>query len=298
MRFLPGQKKRGWCVAYSPDGRWLVVGGWQGPVTVWDLTGKEESRSWGTSLPIVQQALFLPGADTVALCASSDTLQLRRFPSGSVKQTVEPKQGTRYAGNVFFDPTYHPAHERVAGKILGGGNNEKALLGTLGGPLREVWQHGDMIRHLLFSPGGGLLATAGWDRRLVVGDADTGEVRLDWKGPARVNALFFASDDVLLAGVGHSVVCIDLTAGKPRWKFRAHRELVVSLALSRDGRNLVTASDDQTVAVWDGATRKLRHRFELPVWTDARDCVAVAPDGCTAAVAALDGRVALLDLDD
>jgi WD40 repeat protein len=292
LRILKGQHKRGWCVAYSPDGQTLVSGGWQDDVHVWDLAGHAPPRTVPTILPIVRQMRFLPGANTVVVCAGSNTLQFRKWPSWALRETIEP---ARESGHVLFSPSYHPGRSLVVGRFMAG-DPETVVLAPVGAPLRELWTHGDMCRHIDFSPSGQRLASGGWDKRLIVGDTTTGEVLCDWE-TSRVNAVRFVDEDTLLAGVGFSVVLFDVVQHRPRWKLTAHRNLVVALDLSPDHRALVTASDDNTVAVWDLAARRLTVRFELPIWTDAHHCVAIAPDGQTAAVACRNGDVAIIDLD-
>src|SRR5262249_15370348 len=56
----------------------------------------------------------------------------------------------------------------------------------------------------------------------------------------------------------------------------AHRDWVLGLALSRDGKLLVSGDDAGLVIVWDVAERKELRRWQLKGWAYA---LALSPDG-------------------
>ena len=67
------------------------------------------------------------------------------------------------------------------------------------------------------------------------------------------------------------------------------------MAVSPDGRHIVSGSDDNTVAVWDLESGTQIHRLtghQIAVWS-----VAVSPDGRRIVTGSEDNTVAIWDLD-
>src|SRR5712692_10154240 len=73
-----------------------------------------------------------------------------------------------------------------------------------------------------------------------------------------------------------------------------HRGAVRHLAFSLDGELLASASEDQTVKVWDPETGEMRRT--LTAHTDAVLGVAFSPDGTRVASAGADEMVFVHDL--
>src|SRR5947209_1445146 len=68
-----------------------------------------------------------------------------------------------------------------------------------------------------------------------------------------------------------------------------HRDRVVSLAFSPDGRTLVSASEDGAIKLWDVASKEERHT--LNGHSDRVVSVAVSPDGRLVASGSYDKTV-------
>jgi WD40 repeat protein len=69
----------------------------------------------------------------------------------------------------------------------------------------------------------------------------------------------------------------EIGSGKQVKRFDGHTGLVLALALSPDGRRLITAGDDKSIRIWDVATGKELHK--LQGHTESISCLAISSDG-------------------
>ncbi|WP_329080575.1 nSTAND1 domain-containing NTPase [Streptosporangium sp. NBC_01469] len=80
-------------------------------------------------------------------------------------------------------------------------------------------------------------------------------------------------------------------------RLTGHGSRVNTVAVSADGRRLVTASRDRTVRVWDvGDPHRPRHLLTLTGHSDNVNAAAFSPDGRTVATAAWDNTARLWDI--
>ena len=77
--------------------------------------------------------------------------------------------------------------------------------------------------------------------------------------------------------------------------FLSHKDMVNSVTFSPDGKRLASASDDNTVSLWDVENRKLQAMLEAH--KDEVASVAFSPDGKRLASASRDKSVILWDVD-
>jgi WD40 repeat protein/serine/threonine protein kinase len=122
-----------------------------------------------------------------------------------------------------------------------------------------------------------------------------------WSAPAskqHITALAFSSDGKTLAsaaGFDESDIRLwDVATGKPsEEKFEGHDRFVSSLVFWPDGKKLASSSGDQTIRIWDVASRKcldVLHGHHLEVWR-----LALLPDNKTLLSASKDGQVCAWD---
>jgi len=95
-----------------------------------------------------------------------------------------------------------------------------------------------------------------------------------------------SSDGTRLAAGGGSknpklVSLYDAASGKLLQQFDHHSGSVMALALSRDGRNLVTATTADGVQLWDAASGKLLkvYAYQVPGWGQDMSAPIFSPDG-------------------
>jgi WD40 repeat protein len=77
-------------------------------------------------------------------------------------------------------------------------------------------------------------------------------------------------------------VTANVVVQKPLRELTAHKDWIWGLALSRDGKTLVTGDDSSVVIVWDAQTGTQQRRWKVKLWVRALD---ISPDGKTVVTA-------------
>jgi WD40 repeat protein len=132
-----------------------------------------------------------------------------------------------------------------------------------------------------------------------------GRTRFDWPSGevaapvvlATGNMLAVSPDgDKLFGANGSRLMVWGFQVGALRRKLKGHLAPVIGLTTTPDGRKLWTASIDATVRQWDVETYRCTQCYGLKI--GPLGCVAVSPDGLTAAAGSRhNGHIAVWDLD-
>jgi len=175
-------------------------------------------------------------------------------------------------------------------------------------PLAVLRGHDGWVTAAAFSPDGTLLATAGYDRSVLLWDLH------DPVRPVRLATLTghegyvlsvaFSPDGGLLATSGYDDTARIWDVHDPnrpveRSVLTGHGGWVRQVAFSPDSRLLATASTDRTARLWDiGDPRHPRTLATLSGHTDYVWTVAFSPDGRQLATGGYDGTARLWDVTD
>jgi WD40 repeat protein len=132
-----------------------------------------------------------------------------------------------------------------------------------------------------------------------------GRTRFDWPsgrvaGPvvlATGNMFAVSPDgDKLFGANGTRLMVWGLQVGAVRQKLKGHLDHITGLTTTPDGRKLWTCSLDATVRQWDVETYRCTQCYGMKI--GPLGCVAVSPDGLTAAAGSRhNGNIAVWDLD-
>jgi WD40 repeat protein/predicted nucleic acid-binding Zn ribbon protein len=138
--------------------------------------------------------------------------------------------------------------------------------------------HTDIVRAVIFSPKGMLLATASDDHTAKVWDTTSGKELFTVEHVAPVTSVAFNLEGTRLATAsGDGAVKVWDTASGTEQLALADGQWVTSVAFSPDGTRLATASVDGTVKVWDATFGT--QLLDLFTHADVVRAVTFSPDG-------------------
>ncbi|MFN0053495.1 MAG: WD40 repeat domain-containing protein [Planctomycetales bacterium] len=213
----------------------------------------------------------------------------------------------------LFDVATGANQSNFEGAGRGALSPDGRFLATVAAGRIEIWklQTGDKqamlaghdspftVSAIAYSPGGGQIATAGYDQTLRLWDAATGRPIAVLRG--HDNWVY----DVSYSSDGRSLVSASRDGTARIWDtatFEERRSVAHGVAphgirsaiLSTDSKRLATACSDGTIKLWDAATGVEQHN--LTGHTEMVYRVAFHPDGKTLLSASADGTARLLNV--
>lgn len=249
--------------AYSPNGRFAVLGFDDGTAGIWDTTtgGRISVLNEGHDF-LASNAIFLPGGKRMVTIAGDDTLRMWEVDAGT---EVWSREGTGRRGLIAVSPD---------GKLI--------VTGSSGGKVAQVWdaESGAPVRVLDASHLDELT------RQYPLASPEELE-----KQVADITALTFSVDGRLVVTGDSAGTCSIWDIGKtePVRTFRGHERAISAIYWNAGDRSLVTASADGSVAFWDPQTGR-----ELPgsrlVHEDSVSLMAISADESAALTVAADRR--------
>ncbi|QYX80495.1 nSTAND1 domain-containing NTPase [Streptomyces akebiae] len=252
-RRLTGHSATVSALVYSPDGKTLASGGFDGTVRLWDTgTGRTRKvlagRADADDPDLVRTVAFGPDGRTLAT-SHGDDARLWDLDTGRVRATValrEPEEDNMAA--VGFDHAGRALAVAEGGQVLDVADGRVAT--TLKGPT-------GLEMAVAFGPDGRTLATSTRDRTAQLWDLDTGKVLHTLKSSTGVvsSLAFDSAGKTLATGTEDGTVHLwDVADGKQRTTLTSASSRVESMAFAPDGRTLAAGSYDGTVRLWDLAT--------------------------------------------
>ena len=285
-------------LAFSPNGSTLASATTD-QIWLWDIDTKQVVRILEGHTWYVSALAFSPDGETITSAGWDWTLRLWEADTGKLRKTFG--EHTSGVDTVAFSPDGRTLASASWGLIR--------LWNTEGVPLR-LWYartgellenfiyHIDSVRTVVFSPDGKLLASGGYDSKLRLWEANTGNhiATLRGGGPA----VAFSPDGKLIAseyggdGIIGTIGLWDVHTGELRHVLSKYHSPLTCIAFSPDGKTLVSASRDSEIVFWDIPT--LQRRFSITTQhTEAVSSVSFSPDGETLASGSFDQTLRLWD---
>jgi WD40 repeat protein len=279
------------CVAISPDGKYGLSGSVDNTLRLWNLTDGKEVRVFQGHTKEIWGCTFTTDGKPVS--ASWDaTVKVWDPVSGKeLKSFVHPKDVNGVT--VSRDGKW----------LLTGCDDGAARLwdlkaGQAASETRRYSGHTQYCYGVAFSPDMKYVASGGsQDRTVRVYNFATGNLVREISGQNHaVNCVAFSPDGKYVFSCGDNAAHVwEVATGKEYKRFQVSAtEYVNAMALSPDGRRLLTGHDDKTVRLWDVASGKQIHSFTGHTGTVI--AVAFSADGRRAISGGNDNTVRLWGL--
>ena len=169
-------------------------------------------------------------------------------------------------------------------------------------PVNEILTfqgHNGAVRTLAFSPDGSKLVSGGNDGSLKVVEVETGRELLTLDADCRVHGVAYSPDGKWIASgttkADGPITIWNAATGQSALNIKGHKGTVECVAFTRDGKRIISGSDDKTIRIWDAFTgRETRslEGHEATVWS-----VALSQDGKRIASASGDKSVIVWDAE-
>jgi WD40 repeat protein len=264
-------------LAWNPAGNWLLSGGQDGKIAVWDEAGRPV-RSWQSS-PVLSLAWMRGGG----VISGHDDGRARLWSAGGkLLRTLEPIAASVSALARSPDGRYLAS---------GGWDKEVWLWDGQGRVLRRLRGHELEVSALAFSPDGRYLASGSADGSIRIWEVASGRpLQTLSRHDDGVSALAWhpAGRGLVSGGRDEVIKLWEWRSGKLLLEWRAHEFDVTGLAWV--GESFVSASADQTLAWWSVRGEELRRVFtgQGPLYALALD-----PRGTVLASGGFKGSVRL-----
>lgn len=225
---LDGHTGQVTAVAFSPDGKQVVSSSLDESVRLWDAkTGKELKQIGDFEYP-VNGVAFSPDGRWIAT-ASGDEYRVTR--PGIVK-IWDAKTGK--------EKTWITKDAKGTPKIV------------------QLVEHEKAATSVRFSPSGKLLISTGFDEKVNVYDVATGKALGYFDGHGRpTHQTALIGENIVASAAGGRAkkrylgIVWNRIDGEALAELKGHRAAVCCIAVSPDGKTVITGSHDKTAIVWD-----------------------------------------------
>ncbi|MYB94579.1 WD40 repeat domain-containing protein [Candidatus Poribacteria bacterium] len=282
LAVLPGEGRMVATIAFSPDGRTLASGEFDGVGRLWDiLTGRPIATFKEVASPRYTGLTTLVFSENGKKLMGATTREISAWKLGEdIKQLttlqLEKANTVRPITSVLISPD----GRFLAAQLTDWKNKnfQIQLWDTATGKLSHTLTgHTGWIKSIAFSADSKTLVSGDTHETIRLWDTATGKLKsvLNWKHGTSTHTLAFSPNGRFIASGHYDGVKLWDNTVKPKQQtedaignyqhtlaLHGHKDYVSKLAFSPDGKTLLTGSKDGTIQAWDTATGN--HRFTCP----------------------------------
>jgi WD40 repeat protein len=246
-----GLKVFGLAFVPRPEGTWLVSGGGDGRIHVWDHDlGGKPLRAFSGRAGAIYSVAARPDGRQIAT-GGDDGSVLTWNPATGCSDLAALNHGA---------PVTALAYDLTGTALASGGMDctVRVWYARSGGRRLGPLKHPHPVTSLAFSPDGRLLAGGGGSTdkggRVLIWDASSGTISATIDCPRGVDSLSFSPDGrrIATSGADAAIQVWDATGGHETLSLSGHDDRVSGVVFSTRAHRLYSAGRDGVVKLWDG----------------------------------------------
>jgi WD40 repeat protein len=271
-------------VAWSPKGRCVATGSYDGTVKVWDVENGRLLNTLAGHDESVNSVSWSPDGTRLASGSDDETVMVWEAASGRLLNVLAGHD------NSVFSVSWSPD-----GKHLASGSRDQTVMlwdAASGRLLNTLAGHDNSVFSVSWSPDGKRLASGSYDKTVKLWDPSSGRVLNTLTGHDKLVLTVSWSPDGTRLATGSddkTVKLWELSSGRLLNTLTGHDNLVFSVSWSPDGTRLASGSSDETVKVWEASSGRLLNT--LAGHDDAVNSVSWSPGGMRLASGSSDETV-------
>jgi len=235
--------------AYSPDGKSLAVGRFDGDISMYATSSWEKIRIFKGHNNWVYRIDYSPTGNQIVSCSEDTTVRLWNIDSGICVRIISGHRSPVYA------VAYSPQGDQVAS--AGADGTIRLWDPVTGKCTRTLFGHDSWVKCVVYSPNGGQIASGSVDFTVRVWNVETGDCICILSGHSGgVWEIAFSPQGHQLASASRDMTIRlwDVDTGACRYILAGHESEASTVAYSPRGDQVASGSLDGTVRRWDAET--------------------------------------------
>jgi WD40 repeat protein len=289
LRTIPGTGEAISAVAYTPNGRNILSGGWDRTIRILDVETGSEIRRLDGHLHVVWTLAALPDGQHVISGGDDGIVKLWDLTN------VNPVKEFKGHRNEVWSVVMLPGQNRALSASL----DATMKLWDLSGkdPIR-TFEYDSRILCAATTPDGSIAVSGanGVIQSWNIKDASRIRAFEGHKGDIKAVSILPDGQRMLSGGDDATIRLWELSSGREIRKFDGHSGNVLAIAVSPSGRTALSGGTDATARLWDISSGRLIRAFEGH--RGAIQAAAIAPNGLSAITGDSNSTINLWDLKE